>query len=124
MAQLDARGHELLDSEPLAVPLQFRQRSYFDQVREFIKRELSGQSRDNGQETFEEADDFDVGDDYDPSSPWELSADQEYFREDRQKQQTQAKVGDLSTGAAPQGQLPVDKSGSPTGIAGKAPSTD
>lgn len=120
MAQLDARGHEVLDSEPLAVPLQFRQRSYFDQVREFIKRELSAQSADKGQETFEEADDFDVGDDYDPSSPWELTADQEYFREDLIK----AKSGDLSPGVPPQGQTPVDKSGSPDGLQSTAASTD
>lgn len=78
MAVLDDRGHEVLDATPVAMPVGWsRPPSLQDQVRRFVRQELSRQAAEAGMETFEEADDFDVGDDFEPSSPWELTFDQE-----------------------------------------------
>lgn len=115
MAELNERGHEILDSTPCAVPVQFRPRSYIDQVREMIKREISQAAQVQGAETFEEADDFNVGDDFDPRSPWELTADQEGYQEPSlapQERQSQAQPGDLSTDPPPKAGA-VGKSGLP-----------
>lgn len=80
MAYLDKNGHEVVSDEPKALPVSMKPRSHFDQIREFIRQEVSRQAVAEGKETFEEADDFEVGDDYDPSSPWELSDDQAYYK--------------------------------------------
>lgn len=78
MPTLNERGHEVLDSTPMARPIHFRPPpSLQDQIKAMVRRELSDRAASLGAETFEEADDFDIGDDYDPSSPWELTADQE-----------------------------------------------
>lgn len=79
MSYLDDNGHEVLDSTPIAVPVKFRGISHEDTIRQIIRQELSRAAQEDGDESFEEADDFDVGDDYDPMSPWELTADQELF---------------------------------------------
>lgn len=75
MAELNEKGHEILDETPVSVPFKIQRRSYFDHVREFIRQEVSRNALETGHETFEEADDFDVGDDYDPSSPYEMQFD-------------------------------------------------
>lgn len=72
MAELDERGHEILDPTPLAMPLKFaRPPSMAEMLQRYVRGYLSNQVADQGMETFEEADDFDVGDDFDPSSPFE-----------------------------------------------------
>ena len=73
--EFDDNGCELPDNTPIAVPMRFRQRSYFDSIREMIRNEISKQAQDQGHETFEEANDFDVGDDFDPSAPYEEQFD-------------------------------------------------
>ena len=78
---LNERGHEVLDDTPVAVPLRWsRPASTLDQIRAQLKI-ISREAEQNGNETFQEADDFEIGDDYDPRSPWELSIDQELHTE-------------------------------------------
>lgn len=79
MAVLNERGHELLDATPVARAVEFRRPPTLqEQIRALVRGELSRQAQEQGQESFEEADDFDVDDDsYDPRSPWELNFDQE-----------------------------------------------
>lgn len=77
MAQLNERGHEVLDDTPVAIPMRaIRRPSTLDEIRQYIGI-VNREAEQQGQESFEEADDFDVGDDYDPHSPWELQQDQE-----------------------------------------------
>lgn len=72
--------HEYLDDTPRALPLKFRRQSFVDNMREFIRAELSRQAESQGEETFEEADDFYIEDDDTlPRTPYELDADQEYY---------------------------------------------
>lgn len=78
MAQLNERGHEILDETPLAMPLGFKKpESLQSQIQRLVRNELSARAASEGHETFDEADDFDIeDDDYDPRSPWELGFDQ------------------------------------------------
>lgn len=78
MAELNERGHEVLDDTPVALPLKFRRQSFVDQIQSFIRAELSRQADDQGHESFEEADDFWIDDDDLPRSQYELEADQEF----------------------------------------------
>lgn len=81
---LDSRGYEVLDDTPVSRPVRFSPPPTLqEQIKRFVRVELSRQAEEQGEETFEDADDFDVGDDYDPKSPWELSADQEAYVEER-----------------------------------------
>jgi len=76
---LNENGHEVLDDTPIALPLRFnRPATKLDDLRRMLGI-ISRDAQQNGNETFEEADDFVIGDDYDPRSPWELSIDQEVF---------------------------------------------
>lgn len=75
MSKFNDKGEEIMDPTPIAVPLRFKQRSYYDQMREMIRREMSQAAQDRGLESFEEADDFDIGDDYDPTTPYEEQFD-------------------------------------------------
>lgn len=81
MATLNEKGHEILDPEPVAMPVGFRvPESLTDQIRRFVKAELSLAASAQGHESFEEADDFDIEDDFhgnDPQSEWELNFDHE-----------------------------------------------
>lgn len=106
---LNEKGHEVLDDTPIAVPLKIKARSQYDQIRQFIRQELSAQAQKVGVETFQEADDFDVGDDYDPRSPWELDFDQE--------------TADLNLGAFEQ-QHPLADKGGPALAGGEAPEAE
>lgn len=57
------RGHEIPDQTPLEMPSGLRRPlSLHEEIRRFIRTELSQQAADNGVETFEEADDFEVDD--------------------------------------------------------------
>ncbi|UDN67814.1 hypothetical protein [robinz microvirus RP_133] len=74
----DKQGREIPDPIPVAIPIKWsRPPTLQEQIRMFIRRDLSDQASLKGHETFAEADDFDVDDDFDPTSPWELSYDQE-----------------------------------------------
>lgn len=79
MARLDARGRETLDDTPVALPLKFRRQSWVDQMRDFVRQELSRRAEALEAESFEEADDFDVDDDPEIRSQYEISADQEFY---------------------------------------------
>lgn len=66
-------GKEYPDPTPMAPPIGFiKQPTLAETMRQMILGEaLKRHAREQGAETFEEADDFDVGDDFDPSSPYE-----------------------------------------------------
>lgn len=76
-SKLNERGHEVLDSTPMALPVGARRpESIQSQIRRMIRSEhLAQAAAASGRETFEEADDFNVGDDYDPKSPYEMDFD-------------------------------------------------
>lgn len=78
MAIIDDRGREILSGEPVAHKVGRKVESHEDMMRRLIREELSRQAVDDGNESFEEANDFDVGEDYDPSSPYEMSIEQEF----------------------------------------------
>lgn len=66
-------GKEVLDSTPLEIPLSWkRPPSLRDQIKQFVRSELSNRASEEGFDTFEEADDFDVDEDPDPLSAYEL----------------------------------------------------
>lgn len=72
--------HEYLDDTPRALPLKFKRQSFIDNMREFIRQELSRTADSKDFESFEEADDFWVEDDETlPRTAYELDADQEYY---------------------------------------------
>lgn len=75
--RIDEHGREILDSTPIAINVGRRKLNKFDDVRNFIRNELSNAARDSGAESWEEANDFDIPDDPLMASPWEYSADQE-----------------------------------------------
>lgn len=60
---------EVMDPNPIATPLKFkREPSYYEQIRESIRRELSDAADARELDTFEEANDFAIGDDFIPYS--------------------------------------------------------
>lgn len=70
--------YETPDPTPVAVPLNYKHPPTLeDQMRRYIRSEVSRMAEQDGEESFEEADDFDVGDDFDPSSPYEQDFDTE-----------------------------------------------
>lgn len=73
MARHDAFGREIPDTTPIAVPFDFgRPLSLHDQIKRFIRSEISQRAAAAERETFEEADDFDVDEDPDPFSAYEI----------------------------------------------------
>lgn len=73
---LDKDGYEVLDNRPLSRPVGWSTPlSLQDQIRMFVRRELSQQAGNVGSETFEEADDFDCDDDPELKSPYEVDED-------------------------------------------------
>lgn len=80
--KLTSSGAEINNDPPVAVPANYkRPLTLAEQVRLMCRTQLSQMAANEGQETWEEADDFDVGDDYDPSSPHELIFDPELGKE-------------------------------------------
>ncbi|AXH73385.1 MAG: hypothetical protein [Microviridae sp.] len=74
----DAKGHEVLDKTPVAVPVGWSPPpSLQETIKRLIRHELSAKADSIGYETYDEADDFDVDDDPELKSPYELTADQE-----------------------------------------------
>lgn len=69
---------EIPDPTPVEVPL-FRPLSIHEEMKRFIRSEMSRQAAEAGQESFEEADDFDVGDDDEIVSPYEMVELKEEF---------------------------------------------
>lgn len=74
---LDNEGREIPDNTPLVVRFRGRTISQFDQVRAYIRNELSRQAEALEMESFEDANDFQVDDDLFPVSPHEYSEDTE-----------------------------------------------
>jgi hypothetical protein len=73
MAKYDKQGREIPDPNPIELPGGFnRPPTLQEQIKRFIRAELSRQAADDGDETFEEADDFDVDEDPDPLSGYEI----------------------------------------------------
>lgn len=69
-------GQEIPDDTPVVIHIKGQTISQFDQVREFIRREL--REHQTGEiETFEDANDFDVEDDLFPVSAAEYTEDTE-----------------------------------------------
>lgn len=74
--RLDENGHEILDPNPVEVPLGMkRPESLAEQVQRLVRTSISNHAAMHGLETFEESEDFDVGDDFDPSTPYEEQFD-------------------------------------------------
>lgn len=72
---LKATEFEPVDNTPVEMPTRLRlPQTRVDQMRSFIRSELSRQSQAEGFETIEEADDFDVGEEGElPYTPYELT---------------------------------------------------
>lgn len=67
-----ALGVELPNPVPMEPPLGFVEHvPLHEQIRAMVRAQMSEQAREQGDESFEEADDFEVGDDFDPSTPYE-----------------------------------------------------
>lgn len=78
VASLNKDGTEKPDPESLTAPVGLRKpETIQEQIRRMVRTEASLYASEQGQETFEEADDFDIGDDYDPTSPYEMNFDHE-----------------------------------------------
>lgn len=66
-------GQEDIDPEPLEIPLgAMKPPSIFDQMKRYIRSQVSAQVHAKGFESFEEANDFEVGEDDEPFSPYEV----------------------------------------------------
>lgn len=64
---------EPVDDTPVSIPTRLRlPQSRTDQIRAFIRAELSRSAMEDGHETFEEADDFEIDEEDFPMSPYEL----------------------------------------------------
>lgn len=69
---LDQNGYEIPDNTPVELPTRLRVSvNRVTQMRQLIRAELSRQAADQGDETFEEADDFDLPDGEEWFSPYE-----------------------------------------------------
>lgn len=70
---LDDNGHEIPDPQPVEIPARFkRPETLAEQIRRVTQGALSLQAKEQGFETFEEAEDFEIDDDsFDPTSPYE-----------------------------------------------------
>ena len=66
-------GKVILDDTPVELPTRLKvPQSRADQIRQFIRQEMSAQAAAQGHETFEEADDFEW-EDSDHLTPYELA---------------------------------------------------
>lgn len=73
-AELDEKGHEVVDSTPMAPPIGYKkQPTMVDHIRNMVRSEqLRREAEEAGAETFAESDDFNIPDDpIDPSTPYE-----------------------------------------------------
>lgn len=73
MATFDEWGREVPDPRPVDIPAGMRRPlSLKEQIQQAIRNELSRRAAEDGEETFEEADDFEVDEDGEPVSPYEF----------------------------------------------------
>lgn len=81
--RLDAKGHEVLDPTPVAMPAGFKRPEMLaETIQRLVRRGISELAADQGFETFEEAEDFDVDDEtFDPATPFETFHDPVLNRE-------------------------------------------
>ncbi|AZL83034.1 hypothetical protein [Apis mellifera associated microvirus 47] len=102
---LDDQGREIPDDTPIVISIRGQRVSQFDQVRAYIRNELSRQAEGMQMETFEDANDFDVEDDMFPVSPHEYSKDtEEADREALQAElERQRRAKAASSGKPPSG---------------------
>lgn len=71
--RFDDKGREIPDPVPVAVPHSWeRPLSLHDQIKRFIRVEMSQAADLAGEESFEDAEDFDVDEDPDPLSAYEI----------------------------------------------------
>lgn len=72
---LNNEGYEVPDNTPVEMPTRLKlPQSRVDQIRQFIRQELSLQAQDDGMESFEEANDLEPDDeDYQPLTAYELA---------------------------------------------------
>lgn len=77
--RLSQKGREVVDSTPMAPPVGYKKSpSIQEQLRAMVVRELAAREalKEQGFETFEEADDFEIADDpVDPGTPYEMDFD-------------------------------------------------
>lgn len=64
-AILDESGREILDPKPITLNIRPKQLSLEQRISRLIKTQFSRVAEQQGQETFEEANDFDVQDEFD-----------------------------------------------------------
>lgn len=77
MKNLNEQGQEIPDDTPIVLRVRGVAISQYDQIRAYVRRELSDQARGMGAETFEEANDFDVDDETIHHAPHEYTEEQE-----------------------------------------------
>lgn len=79
MVKYNEKGEELLDPTPIQLPVGYKKQVPLNErIRSMVREEASRWAAENGNETFEEADDFNIADDpIEPSSPWEEDFDPE-----------------------------------------------
>lgn len=92
VGRLNERGHEVLDSQPMAIPAHFRRpESLADQIRRMVVAVHADVSRHGEVDSFEDADDFDIPDDpVDPLTPYEQD-----FQVSEEMANNRAKVKEL-----------------------------
>lgn len=77
LSALDKDGNEIPDPNPIALPVDFeRPPTIAELVQRLVRYEMSNAAGQEGEETFEEADDFEVGDEPELRSPYELDDEQ------------------------------------------------
>lgn len=104
MAKYDELGREIPDPQPIEIPLRFRSGPTIDQkMKQMLVNLLNQQAREQGTETFEEANDFDIPDDFDdPLTPYEI------VEMHLDQPADQALTPPLQSGVAPPGAGPAD----------------
>lgn len=127
ISSLDSEGREVLDTTPIAPPVNFNQQpSMVEYVRNLVRSEkLRMEAEEAGMETFEESEDFDVDDDVGIFSQWEnefdppLSEVREVVEQERQARSSRAKSDKLS-GVEPDAVMepaqPAKSAEQPTGV--------
>ena len=107
--KLDKKGAEVLDPTPMELPVGFRRPTTDIQevIATQLKEAMTQQALNNGQETFEEANDFSFDDEDTINSPWEYSADNEAdpwskFVEDSTTEEGQVKEAEGDTQKSPE----------------------
>lgn len=72
-------GREVLNPEPMYLPINERPPTLLEQIKRVLRTELSRNARNEGYESFEDADDFGEEDEEILRTPYEMSEMQEEF---------------------------------------------